>query len=319
MRRGAWGNQPESLIACSSNGVIRVRSLERLGVPSATSYRRCRPHGPWQRLLPGVVALHDGPMSRLQEVSAALLYGGQEAIVTGTEACRRYGLRDVRSEGTVHLLVPIDRKPHSSGFALVERTERMPAAVTRAGVPLAPLPRALIDASRRMSAMDPCRALLTEAVQRRMTTHNELTRELARGSTRGSAIPRRVLAEMDSGARSVAEIAAQRLWRRSGLPSASWNGRLRGPDDAYIATPDAWVDEVGFAWEVDSVSHHGDPDGFAKTVARNGRYVAAGVIVLQTLPARIRDEPDAVLRDLRASYAAAARRPRPDVVFHPAP
>lgn len=291
-----------------------MQTLQALGVPSNTTYRRCGPHGPWRRLLPGVVVLHNGSTTHRERVSAALVYAGAPAVVSGVEACRRYGLRE--AQGTaVQVLVPNGRQLRNSGFVLVERTQRMPDATHYDGVPLAPLRRALIDASRRIPDLDPCRALLAEAVQRGMTTLEELSAELALGSTRGSAIPRAVLAELGSGARSVAELDGVRLWKRAGLPPAVWNGRLYTTEGEYVATPDAWREEAGFAWELDSTTHHGRTDGFARTVARNTRYAAAGVVVLQTLPARIRTEPEAVIAELRAAYAAAAARPRPPVVL----
>lgn len=315
MKRGTAGGTPEIVQAKSTHEAIRVRTLEALGMHSGTVYRRCRPGGPWQRLLPGVIALHNGPPSALQRVWAALLYSGEDAVVTGVAACQRHGLRNVPEQSQVHILIPWERKVHSSGFVIVERSTRLPQPLLRAGVPLSPLPRAAIDACRRLSALDPCRALLTEAVQRRLTTHADLARELALSSTRGSALPRRVLAEIASGARSVAEAHGQRLWRRAGLPAASWNGRLWDGQGNYIASPDAWCDDVGFAWEIDSVAHHADHAGFAATLARNARYTAAGVVVLQTLPARIRTDPVGVIRELRAAHATAAARHRPPVVF----
>lgn len=291
-----------------------MQTLQALGVAGKTAYRRCSPYGPWRRLLPGVVALHDGPTTHRERVAAALLYAGPHAVVTGAEACRRYGLREIQPSA-VHVLVPIGRKVHSREFVLVERTKRLPEAVAGEGVPLAPVTRALIDASRRLSSLDGCRAILAEAVQRGLTTPDELSLELALSSSRGSAIPRAVIAELASGAHSVAEIGAERLWKRAGLPTATWNGKLYTADGEYIATPDAWSDDVGFAWEIDSVTHHGRTDGFARTIARNARYTAAGVHFLQTLPSRIKAEPDAVIRELRAAYAAAAARPRPTVLF----
>lgn len=318
MNRRGWSAQHE-LLANSRDGAIRVMRLEELGVASCTAYRRCRPGGPWQRILPGVVLLHNGPVSGRQRVLAALLYGGSDAVVTGAEACRRYGLQAVGEDGVVHLAVPADRKVHSCGFVVVERTTRMPGnPVWRDGVPLMPVTRAVLDAGRRLTERDPCRALLTETVQRRMTAVEDLASELALGSSRGSAIPRTVLAEMSEGAHSVAEIDGARLWKRASLPPARWNGELLWPNGVFLAKPDAWVDEVALAWEIDSVTHHADPEGFQRTVARNVRYARAGIVVVQTLPSRLRSDPVAVVRELRDAYAAAAARPRPSVIFRPA-
>ena len=293
--------------------VIKVATLERLGVSPQTAYRRCKPGQPWQRPLPGVVILGNAPPTRRQLVEAALLYVGSEAVVTGVAACRYHGLRTASDEPTVHVLVPHRRKVKSSDHVIVERTIRFPARVVRDGVPLAPLPRAVLDACRRFRAHDPCRALIAEAVQGGRVAPAALEHELTLGSQRGTAVPREVLRDVLAGARSVAEIDGMRVWQSTGLPPLSWNVDLYDEDGQFIARPDGWCGEVGLAWEIDSYEYHFGREGYARTLKRNARYAAAGILVVQTLPNRLRTEPDAVAAELRAAYRAAADRPRPDV------
>lgn len=294
-------------------GVIKVATLEQLGMPQQTAYRRCKPGQPWQRPLPGVVILGNAPPTRRQLVEAALLYAGPEAIVTGVAACRNHGLRTAPDDASVHLLIPHGRKVKSSDYVVVERTIRLPARVVRDGVPLAPLPRAVLDACRRFRDFDPCRALIAEAVQRGRIDPGVLEQELARGSQRGTAVPREVLRDVLRGAHSVAEIDGMRVWQRTGLPPLSWNVDLYDEDGQFIARPDGWCDEVGLAWEIDSYEYHFEREGYARTLKRNVRYAEAGILVVQTLPNRLRTEPDAVVAELRAAYRAAADRPRPNV------
>jgi hypothetical protein len=45
--------------------------------------------------------------------------------------------------------------------------------------------------------------------------------------------------------------------------------------------------------------------------------IAAGIVVAQTTPSRLRREPDQVLRELEAAYRQAQRRPRPPVQMAP--
>ena len=310
MRRNV---NPLELRRHSRFGVIKVATLERLGMPPQTAYRRCKPGEPWQRLLPGVVMLGDAPPSSRQLVEAALLYAGPEAIVTGVAACRWHGLRTAPEGTTVHLLIPHGRKVKSCDYVIVERTTRLPERVLRDGVPLAPLPRAVLDACRRFRAFDPCRALIVEAVQRGQISPGALEHELAYGSQRGTAVPREVLRDVLRGAQSVAEIDGMRVWKRTGLPPLSWNVDLYDEDGQFIARPDGWCDEVGLAWEIDSYEYHFEREGYARTLKRNARYAAAGILVVQTLPNRLRTEPEAVAAELRAAYRAAADRPRPKV------
>ncbi|PRX49943.1 hypothetical protein B0I33_10258 [Prauserella shujinwangii] len=297
----------------NTSRVVRVAVLESLGMPRPTVYRRCLPGGPWRRLLPGIVKLDRAEPSQRQRLEAALLRGGPDSMITGHWALRSYGLRRGPEPDDVHLLVPATREVTSAGFVLVERTTRLPEPVRRRGLPLAPVHRAVLDAARRVEDFDTVRAMLAEAVQRGRCRPDVLRRELEDGSQRGSALPRRALAELVSGPRSVAEGDALRLWRRAGLPECAWNVAVYEVSGGYVATPDAWCDDVAFAWEIDSKEFYFELDGYAGTLARNARYAAAGIVLLATLPARLRKEPGAVVRELRAAYEAAAARPRPPV------
>jgi hypothetical protein len=311
MRRGIW--DPLAVQRHSRHGVIKVAELEKLGVPPCTSYRRCLPGGPWQRPLPGIVLLHNTTPTRREIVEAALLHAGPDAVVTGLEACRRHGIRAVPEDATVHVLLPHDRKVKSCEYVIVERTTRYPRPVFRDGVPLAPGARSVLDACRKLRAFDPVRALIAEAVQRGHTTPDHLVRELAHGSQRGTAVPRAVLKDIENGARSVAEIDAMGVWQRTGLPSPEWNVDVHDEEGRFVGRPDGWCDDVALAWEIDSYEYHFNRDGYDRTLKRNARYAAAGIVVVQTVPNRLRDEPAAVAEELLAGYQAAATRTRPNL------
>ena len=297
----------------SQNGAITVATLAELGISPSTAYRRCVPNGPWQRPLPGVVVLHNASPTRRQLIESALLYAGEGAIVTGLEACRQFGLTRLPDDPAVHLLLPADRKVLSSAYVIVERTTRLPEPVLRDGLPLAPLARSVLDACRRLRTFDPVSAILTEAVQRRRVHPECLRHELDQGSQRGTSVPREVLRDILGGARSVAEIDAMRVWERTGLPALHWNRELFDTDGRFIARPDGWCAEVGLAWEIDSYEFHFGKTDYARTLHRNTAYAANGIAVVQTLPNRLRTEPDAVVAELRAAYQAAAGRTRPQV------
>lgn len=278
-------------------------------MPPRTAYRRCVPGGRWQRPLPGIVLLTNMPPTRLQLVEAALLYAGENALLTGLEACRWHGLRNLPDKYGVHLLVPADRRLHSTDHVIVERTKRLPKPSWRDGLPLAPVARSVIDACRRLRSYDPVRALVTEAVQRGRVSPHCLGHEVETGSRRGTAILREVLRDVVNGARSVAEIDAMHVWQLTNLPKPVWNVPLRDSSGNYIATPDAWFADVALAWEIDSYEFHFEREGYADTVNRNARYAGAGIMVVQTLPTRLRAEPDAVAAELIAAYHAASDRP----------
>jgi hypothetical protein len=309
--------RPAELREYSRHGVIRVAELERLGISSYTSYRRCGPGGPWQWVLPGIVSLDRVPLTHRQRLEAALLHGRGGALVTGAAACRLYGLREPPIGDQVHLLIPAGRQIRSAGHVHIERTRHFPPAQTREGLPVAPLERAVLDCVRRIRLLNPVRALLIEAVQRGGCRPSDLRAELDTGSQRGTAVPRRVLNEIGLGVRSVAEARTERLWRAAGLPAPMRNVEVYDSAGEFIAVPDLWWDEVALAWEIDSVEFHFKAKDYARTVRRNTRYSRAGIAVVQTLPAQLRDHPDAVVSDLSAAFRAAAARNRPNVTCQP--
>jgi hypothetical protein len=264
-------------------------------------------------LLPGVVLMHSGRPSRRQQVEAALRYAGLDSLVSGVEAGRRYGLRRLPDDTDIHVLVPANRRQSSRGFVTIERTTRMPERTWVDDVRCAPLVRAVLDAVRRMRRIDDVRAVLSEVVQRGLCQPRVLIAELDAGTRWGTALPRTVLREVIVGVRSVAEAWALQVWRQSGLPEFNWNVPIRDAGGRLLAVPDAWLDSVALAWEIESYEWHTAPKDHARSVKRNSRLAAAGVVVVQTLPSSLRDEPDAVVRDLVSAYRHAQRRPRPDV------
>ncbi len=264
-------------------------------------------------LLPGIVLLQNGEPTEEQRVQAALLHAGTGSILTGVRALERYGLRNLPNTETVHVLVPAERSVADSGFVHIERSRRLPNPRVRSGVPTAPVPRAVIDAARRAPDQDAITAMMAEAVQRGFCLPRSLADELDE-ARRGSSL-RSALLPILGGARSVAEADAWHLWQRSDLPECRWNVKIFDSNGIYIAQPDGWCDEFAFAWEIDSLGYHAGDAGFRDTLARNARYAAAGIVVLQTLPSRLRSEPDQVVAELGAALESARLRPRPDIRF----
>lgn len=298
--------------------IVHVSRLERLGLPRSTIAKRCRPGGPWRRLLPGVVKLTNGPPTRDDRRRAALIYCGAGALLTGADALELHGMQRMPSPwGPVHVLVDEDCRRSGSGRVLAERTSRLPVPAPGRW-PLAPIGRAALDLSRRLTDRDQVRATLAEVVQRGRCTAMELSAELEAGSGRGSALPRSVLREIGVGVRSVAEAQARELVRRSGLPLPVWNPQVYDGTGRFLAMPDAWFDDVALAWQIDSVEWHADPVGYRTTLERRSALAAAGIVVMHTLPSKLAVNRDEVLAELRAMYRHAWSRPRPNVIAVPA-
>ncbi|MHA6617012.1 hypothetical protein [Pseudonocardia sp. DLS-67] len=307
------------LRATFPDGVASAKQLVAAGVPERTVYYRCLDGGPWQNPLPGIIFLFSGRPTRRQSVLAAVLLGGPGAMVTGAEACRRHGLRrgpaKLRDErdaiDEVQLLVPAGRQLRSTEYVHVERTKFLPEPVIRSGVPLAPLPRACMNAVRRLRTEGEIAELLSDAVQRRLCTVAELAGELDRSPRAHTALPRRVLRSVADGVHSAAELAAKRMWSRTGLPTPMWNVEIYTEDGVFLGVADCWLDEVAMVWEIESTEWHLSPEDHDRTVERAARFTAAGAVYTASKPRKIRTDPADVARILRATHAQAAARPRP--------
>lgn len=318
MRMRVGSPHPDDLIAAAVAGVIRARELVELGLPESTVYRRCRDGGPWQRLAPGILLMATGHPTPDQLATAAVMHGGPDCMITGLHACHRYGVRrGPKLPPTLHLLVPHSRQVRNTELMHVERTSRLPTSIIRDGFPLAPPARAVIDAARRLRSRREITELVSDAVQRRLCTVAQLSVELTDGGRRGSSTPRKVLQDVSAGVLSAAEADAKKLWQRSGLPEPWWNARVHGADGHLLGIADAWWDDVGLAWEINSFEWHLAPEDYAREQEKRARFAAAGVNVLPTLPRRMRTHRTEVLDELRKAYKSSAARPRPDVRASP--
>jgi hypothetical protein len=305
-------------------GLVTSAQLAELGITSGAQARRTV-GGMWTRVLPGVHLVDGGDPNRLQREYAAFLYAGPGARVTGLTALRHHrtqslGLQLVRPADSiavdpVHLLIDRARRRISTGYARIERTMRLPDPVRVPGVPmlLAPVARAVADACRRMRSASDVNALVSEVVRRQMCSVDELRVELDLGQRRGSGLLRDAVTGVETGAWSGPEIDLVTIMQTGRIPNVLYNVRLLGPDGLYIGTPDAWIDDVAVAVEVDSVEHHADDEGFKRTVRRNARYAAAGILVVSVLPSDERNHAASILKSIQAARHAGSQRPRPDI------
>lgn len=307
-RRRPFDSYALDVLCAQRGGVVRNSELDQLGVPRSTTSWRARSGGPWQRLEPGVLLLASGQPSISNRRHAALLYGGGGSMFTGATACRLYGLRSAPAAGPVHVLVPHRRRRASTPSTLVERTRRLPDHRSVDLLPCAPPARAVVDAVRRMRDLRAVRALISEAVQRRLVTPKDLAAELRACTTRGTALPRKVLKEVVAGVRSVSEAEARDLLRRHGLSEPVWNRDVYARDGTWLGKPDAcWVD-LGVVLEIDSMEWHLSPADYRATQARQRRFAKAGVTVVPAAPADIRENGRRVVEEVRGALAEARGR-----------
>ncbi|MFL6120512.1 hypothetical protein [Actinophytocola sp.] len=277
--------------------VVTVAELRAHGMTSQAIAMRCRPSGPWQRLLRGVVLTSATHPTRRQRLRAAIAYAGPDSVVSGIDAVRAHGV-DVPPSPDVLILVPARRRLASSSYLTVERTSRPPKPVVLADLPYAPLARATLDAARRAADHGQLRALLTAAAA--SCTTAALRAELNAGNQRGSAAVRELLsADLSTNdVLQVTDALAKRALRTSALPPPLWHTPVYDTTGMLLGVPDAWWPEVSVAWNVGTQARHHDPRTWA----------AAGVTLVRTDPQRLYADPTDPVRELLAAYAKAAAR-----------
>jgi hypothetical protein len=301
-------------LASSQHGlVLRQQALNYMN--EAVLARLVGPHGRWHIPLRSVYATFTGELSPTQRRYAAWMYAGPEAMITGLTGCLLYAMRKVPDSDTIRLLIPHHRRRQSRDFVVVQRARFYPVRSRIIDdVPVAPLPRCVVDATRELRELDPIRGLMMEAVQRRMVPISLLQTELELGTMQWSARPRLVIGEMIRGARSVAEAEFIGLMGSSKvLPPMHHNCTLLVPDGSFLAVPDGYIKDVGLAGEIQSLEHHLASDEQEGDMGRRARMSRHNVMTIEARPKRLTRDPSGLLADFEATYlvrAEAGERPR---------
>jgi hypothetical protein len=291
-----------------NDGIATHAQLKTMGVPERTITRWAQ-SGPWQRVLPGVVAGHRGKLTRRQRRLAAVAYCGQDAVVSGEHALDLHGITgnriDVRDQ--ILVLIPWQRKRLTSGFVVVERTERAPAIVHRHGLPTATPARAAADAARHGADVNRIRELFGATLHQKRCTLDQLREEVYTGPRQRSATARRVLNEVSAGVRSAAEGQTFTLVARSSLPQPVWN-HVVIVGGSVVGEADAYWEELGVALEIDGIRWHSTPADLRRTQEKQRRYAAAGILLVSIAPADVLADPEGFLQQLASTLSAATAR-----------
>jgi hypothetical protein len=304
-------------LLCKQNGVITRSQAKACRMSESALRHRLRSGGPWQVLLPGVYLASTGAATNLQREVAAVLYGGPGSVITGPSALALHRIRVPRTP-TVNVLIPQTRQRHNVGFVQLSRTSRMPALVfPQDGVYYVPPARAVADTVRGLRDLGAIRAIVADGVQRGIIPLRQLVEELDSGPKWGSARFRQVLQEVADGIRSAAEGDLHTLVTRERLPEPMYNPRLYA-GGMFIGSPDVWWAEAGVAGEVESRAWHLSPADWERTLARDARMSAHGIVVLHFSPSRLHKEPRVVAAEIRSALEAGRSRGHLEIKALPA-
>lgn len=310
----------QALILRQDSVISRGQALNA-GLSRHAIGHRLRDGGPWRLLLPGVYLTLPGVPTQAQQETAAIIYGGPRAVITGPAALRFHQFRQLPREdnGAVDILIPATFRRTSAGWVRVYRTTRMPTGIRGRSVRRYVLPaRAVADTARRLSDLREVRALVGEAVQNSHCAIAQLAEELRAGGTPNGSLLRQVIAEAAAGVRSAPEAELRGLLANSRLPMPLFNPRLYLPNGTFIACPDAWWPEAGVAVEVDSARWHLAPDDWERTMTRHSELGQWGIVTLHVTPHQLRTDPASFMRKAANAYKAGAARPRLNILTLPA-
>lgn len=266
----------------------------------------------WQQILRNVFLCHPGTPSRRQRLIAALLYAGAEAAIDADDACVFHGVRAVRPhDSTVHVAVPAESTARSHSFVVVRRTGA-PYDVTRTDLLRYVDPATAVIAAARLRSSDRrVLAMLSDAVQRNVTTPDELLRAHLRGSPRNARLTDLALRHIRAGTQSAPEAGFRQLATASlVVPPLLYNALLRLPDGQTVS-PDALALDAGLVHETNGRESHARADLFDDMQARHDAMTAAGLVVLHNTPARIDRHGRQVLAEFERCYERLAGRGLP--------
>lgn len=317
--------------------VLTTAQLRAHGVSSAETNERCRPGGPWQQVLPGVVMLHAGPPTTEERLHAVLLYAGRgprggrgpgvpaqpgaesphrpvytEAVVTGPAALTLHGFTEgpaLFGVERIDVLVPRSRRLRSTGCARLLRTPALPVPQQIAGVPVAPAARAVADTVAEMTDPDRVRRLLTEAVRAGHCEPAAVVRELTQARLLGLPHVVDAVDALLAEGRCVAEDRLYRMVREFGLPDPVWNVDLRLPGGPHLGGLDAYWPEEGVAVELDTRAPRQDEDAMWAEYARKRETLERlGITVVHITPHKLREAVEQQAAVVRTALMAASDR-----------
>ncbi|MFD7699395.1 hypothetical protein [Streptomyces caelestis] len=317
--------------------VLTHAQLRAHGVSAAKVGEQCRPGGPWQQLLPGVVLLHPGPPTSEERLHAVLMYAARErtasvpvqpgtesppasaygeAMITGLAALTLHGFPSappLPSLEAIDVLVPRLRRLRSTGCARIVRTPDLPVPEQVTGLPVAPVPRALADAVAGLRDAGAVRRLLTEAVRGGFCDPAAVVRELTAAKLLNRPHVVDAVDSLLAEGRTLAEARLYRMVRDHGLPDPCWNVDLRLPGGPHLGGVDAYWPEHAVAVELDTRAprpgRRPDDEAEWSEYARKREHLERlGITVVHITPRKLRDAAEQQAAVVRTALIASADR-----------
>ena len=266
------GERGLAQVAGAQRALVHRRQLDALGI-SRGAYHRRLAAGSLHRVLPGVLSMVDPLLEPLSAQTAALLYAGDDALLSHDSAAALWGLT---AHPSFVVITVIDRHVRTRPGLAVHHANGLDIRDARLhkGFPVTSPARTLIDCGTHPNIDD----LLNEARALKLVTDSEIEAAMARCPRRkGTRAIRALLeAERESGyTQSKAERILKRLVREAELGQPIFNTYVEG------IRVDAYWPGLEVVIEVDGHQFHGSYRAFQRDRAKSNKLVAAGYVVLR--------------------------------------
>lgn len=297
------GERGLALLADAQRGLAHRSQILMAGI-GAGSIRHRVATGSLHPVLPSVLAVGHGALEPLAAEVAALLYAGDDSVLSHATVATLWELAPARDEHTS--VTVVGRKCRHRPGVRIHRVQAIDIrdVTFRHGLPVTAPARTLIDfaAEASVSAVE---AALNEARVLGLVDDRQLHEAMERCPGRTGVGRLRGLLAAERGpalTRSQLERRLRALVEQGELPRPQFNVWLHG----YLV--DALWPAARVVVELDGFATHGHRAAFERDRRRDQRLAAEGYIVLRVTDRQLREEPLAVVARLARALAIAEGR-----------
>jgi very-short-patch-repair endonuclease len=258
--------------------------------------------GALHRVFPSVLSIVDPLLEPLAHETAALLYAGDDAVLSHRTAAALWGITTAPPFVAITIA---NRHVRSQPELHIHRVEALDIRDVRIhqGLPVTAPARTLIDLAGASDTATTERAL-NEARVQKLVTDDQIEAALDRCPLRSGVGTIRAIMNSEPNAgftRQEAERRLRTIIRDARLPSPVYNVNVCGYEvDAFWTT-------ARLVLEVDGFATHGHPAAFERDRRKDQDLVAAGYQVLRTTWRQITGEPLVLVARIAQALTRADR------------
>lgn len=235
----------------------------------------------------------DSTLTSEQMRLAAVLESGPAAMLAGCSALVESGWSGAEPE-FVDVIAPRGQRSRARGAPAWIRSHQPRDEPRRQGrPPRTTAARAAVDAVGWARSDKEAMMILTSAVQQRLTSPTQVSRELSqRPSTKRAGLVREILVDISAGATSNNEVAFRRECRRRGLPAPRMQTRRRGARGTCTDAEFRMADGHLLIVEIDGIGHL-DVTSWNEDITRHNELAwTTGAMILRVTGFAVRHDPD---------------------------